>query len=164
MDIPTVRTAQAHAVPYVRYRTESGLDSPEDFFMSARLGSTSVRETPDLLKAELGYCTVTEIAELYRTLAVTCVQKQTSRVLIVTGDDDPAGERALRDALTVMVLAGLPAHFRLALVVTLPRAARIYGNTERDLNAAGIRSRLFDKEEEAVLWLDGEGRGARMSA
>jgi len=123
--------------------------------MSARLGSTSVQETPGLLKAELGYCTMTEIAELYRTLAVTCVEKQTSRVLIVTGDDDPAGERALRDALTVMILAGLPAHFRLAVVVTLPRAVRIYLNTERDLNAAGVRTRLFENEGEARLWLAG---------
>ena len=123
--------------------------------MSARFGSTSVRETPELLKAELGYGTVTEIAELYRALAVTCVKKQTSRVLIVAGDDDPAGERALRDSLTVMILAGLPAHFKLAVVIALPRAARIYGNTERDLNAAGIRTRLFENEEEALLWLAG---------
>ena len=131
--------------------------------MSARLGSTSVREMPGLLKAELGYCTMTEIGELYRSLAVTCVEKQTPRVLIVAGDDDPAGERALRDALTVMVLAGLPAHFRLAVVVALPRAAPIYGNTERDLNAAGIPTRLFEKEEEALLWLAGRAADAPRS-
>ena len=126
--------------------------------MSAALGSATVRplhEIPEVLRVEFGYCTVTEIAGLFRSVAVSCVQRQISRVLLIAGDDDPAGERALRDALTIMVLAGIPADFRLALVIALRRALAIYGNTERDLNAAGIKTRLFGTEQEAVRWLDG---------
>ena len=96
---------------------------------------------------------MTEIAALYRALAVTCIQKQTSRVLIIAGDDDPAGERALRDALTMMVLAGIPWDFKLAVVAALPRVAQTYVLTQRDFNAAGIKTRVFENEEDAEQWL-----------
>jgi len=127
------------------------------FLVSADLHPASahrLRETPAHLRVEFGYATVTEIAELYRALAVTCVQKQTSRVLIIAGDDDPAGERALRDALTMMALAGIPRDFKLALVAALPRVARTYALTQRDLNAAGIKTRVFENEEDAEQWLE----------
>lgn len=107
------------------------------------------------LRLEFGYVTVTEIAVLYRALAVTCVQQQITRVLIVAGDDEPAGERALRNALTMMVLAGVPRGFRLALVAAVPRVANTYRNTPRDFTAAGIGTRLFDNEADATSWLDG---------
>lgn len=126
--------------------------------MSAALGSARVRPlpgAPGVLRVEFGYGTTTEIAELCRSLAVNCVQRQISRVLLIAGDDDSGGEHALRDAMTIMVLAGIPADFRLALVIALQRALAVYGNTERALNAAGIRTRVFATEEEAVLWLDG---------
>ena len=124
--------------------------------MSAYLGPAPARinQSPGQLRVEFGYVTVSEIAELYRALAVACVERQTTRVLIVAGDDEPEGERALRDALTIMVLAGLPEDFRLALVATLPRVAHTYGNAERDFNAAGINTRLFETEQEAARWLD----------
>lgn len=127
--------------------------------MSARLGLPLVRqlnETSGYLRAEFGYSTATEIAELYRALAVTCVQRQIARVLIVAGDDEPAAETSLRDALTTMILAGIPEDFRLALVIALPRVAWAYGKTRRDLEAAGITTRLFENEEDAARWLDGE--------
>ena len=127
--------------------------------MSAYLGLAPARfnEGSGHLRVEFGYVTVTEIAELYRALAVTCVEKQVTRVLIVAGDDEPEGERALRDALTIMVLAGLPEDFRLALVAPLPRVARTYAATQRDFIAAGITTRVFETEQDAARWL---GRGA----
>lgn len=126
--------------------------------MSAALGRKPAYQPPDHLRVQFGYIKLTELAELYRALAATCIQEQVARVLIVVGDDEPAGERALRDALTTMVLAGIPRSFRLALVTILPRASQTYGNTERDFNAAGITTRLFESEEEAVRWLDGAPR------
>ena len=110
---------------------------------------------PAHLRVEFGYGTVTEIAALYRALAVTCIEKQISQVLIIAGDDDPAGERALRDALTMMVLAGIPHDFRLALVTALPGVAQTYGRTQRDFNAAGIKTRVFENAEDAERWLEG---------
>jgi len=123
-----------------------------------------LRETPGHLRVEFGYVTVSEIAELYRTLAVTCIERQLARVLIVAGDEDPAGEHALRDALTTMVLAGIPRDFRLALVAALPRVAQTYAVTQRDFNAAGIKTRVFENEEDAARWLDGGDGGARRAA
>lgn len=125
--------------------------------MSAALGQPlggRLTETREYLRAEFGYGTTTEIAELFRALAVTCVQKQVPRVLIVAGDDDPAGRTALRDALTVMVLAGIPSDFKLALVATAERVRLTYRNAQRDLCAAGITARLFGSEADAKRWLD----------
>ena len=125
--------------------------------MSAPLGSSLTHglvEAPGYVRVEFGYVTVTEISALFRTLAVTCVERQVPRVLIVAGDDEPAGERSLRDALTMMILAGIPDGFRLALVIKLPGTAQTYRNTQRDFNAAGITTRLFDNEDDALLWLE----------
>ena len=125
--------------------------------MSARLGSTStcgLVETPGYVRVAFGYITVNELSELFRALAVTCVNKQTSRVLIVAGDHEPAGERALRDALTTMILAGIPRGFRLAVVAVSPAAAQTYRNSQRDFTAAGVATRLFDNEDDALAWLE----------
>ena len=110
-------------------------------------------QTPAYLKAEFGYGTATQIAELLRTLAVTCIQKQSARVLVVAGDDDRAGEHALRNALITMILAGIPDDFRLALVAAAPRVKHVYRDAQRDFTAAGATTRLFDTEEEAARWL-----------
>jgi len=125
--------------------------------MGAALGQPLARqltETPGYLRAEFGYGTTTEIAALYRAVAVACVQKQITRVLIIAGDDDPAGERALRDVLTMMLLAGIPSDFKLALVAASERVGRTYRNAQRDLCAAGVTARLFDSEQDATRWLD----------
>lgn len=124
--------------------------------MSARLASPAadlLRETSGLLRIEFGYVTVTEINELYRALAVTCLERQIARVLVIAGDDEPAGERALRDALTAMILVGIPDDMRLALVAALPRVAQTYRHAERDFSAAGIATRLFENEVDAAQWL-----------
>ena len=110
-------------------------------------------ETRAYLRIEFGYGTVGETAELFRNMAVTCLQNNLDRALIIAGDDDLAHERALRDALTVMVLAEIPPDFRLALVIDTPRVALAYGNFQRDVSAVGIATRLFETEEAATYWL-----------
>lgn len=132
--------------------------------MSARLASPHInplRDTAGLLRMEFGYLTVTEIGELYRALAVTCLERQITRVLVIAGDDEPAGERALRNALTMMILAGIPDGLRLALVATSRRVARTYRHAERDFTAAGIATRVFENEEDAARWLDDDGTTGR---
>jgi hypothetical protein len=128
--------------------------------MSAAMGSPlgeRLRETPGQLRVEFGYSTASELAEMYRAMAVACIERQIARVLIVAGDEEPAGERALRDALTTMVLAGIADGFRLTIVAR-HRAAHTYRLTQRDFNAAGISTRLFDNEDDAVRWLEaGDG-------
>ena len=105
------------------------------------------------LRAEFGIGTTNEIGTLFRTLAVECIQTQANRVLIVAGDDDPANERSLRDALTTMVLAGIPSDFRLGVLAASPRVAAAYRNIERDATAVGLATRVFENEEDAVAWL-----------
>jgi hypothetical protein len=114
-------------------------------------------ETSGHLRAEFGYGTVTETAKLFCSVAVTCVQKRVARVLIIAGDDDPAHERSLRDALRTMVLAGISSDFELALVTAAPRVAHAYRNFQSDVTAAGIAIRLFDTEGDAMRWLDDAG-------
>jgi len=113
------------------------------------------------VRAEFGPGSVTEISALYRALAVLCVEKQISRVLVIAGDDDPAGEHALRDALLVLMLAGLPPSFRLALVAGTPRVAATYRNAQCDLCAAGVTTRLFESEPAAMQWLESTDVGTR---
>ena len=119
-----------------------------------------LREAAGRLRAELGYGTAAEMAEVSRSLAAACIQKQIKRVLIVAAGEHPAGEHYLRNALTMMVLAGIPAGFRLALVTPQPLTAHLYRNTHGDFNAAGVTTRMFHKEEDAVRWLDNSNEGA----
>ena len=128
-----------------------------------------LRESPDVcirqvdghLIVEPGRATPTEIGAIYRDLAVFCIEKQIRRVLVKPGDDDdPASERSLRNALTTMVLAGLPPEFRIALVAGTGRIAARYHSTERDLCMAGVNAKIFETEDNATLWLNGSGGGA----
>ena len=125
--------------------------------MSAALGPPAGQQlsvsAAGCLRAEFGPGTTTEIDELFRELAVMCVQKQYRRVLVIARDRGPAGESALRDALTVMVLAGIPSDFRLAVVAPTDRVEFEYRNTQRDLCAAGVNTRVFEREDDARRWL-----------
>ena len=130
----------------------------------ARPRGPQLTQTPEYLRAEFGHGSASDIGELYQAVAVTCIQHQVLRVLIIAGDDDASGEGALRAAVTRIVLAGISAGFRLALVVSSPRMAYAYRNTGRDLNAAEIRTRLFDNEDEALRWLDVADKVRRRAA
>jgi hypothetical protein len=125
--------------------------------VSAALGPPTARQltvnAAGLLRAEFGPGTATEIDELFRELAVMCVQKQYRCVLVVARDGGPAGESALRDALTVMVLAGIPSDFKLAVVTPTDRVEFSYRNAQRDLCAAGVTTRVFERESDARHWL-----------
>ena len=105
------------------------------------------------IRAEFGFGTTNEIGAIFRSLAVECIQTQANRVLLVAGDDDPANERSLRDALTTMVLAGIPPDFRLGVLATSARVAEAYRHIERDATAVGLATRVFDSEEDALAWL-----------
>jgi hypothetical protein len=106
------------------------------------------------LVVEPGRSADTQVQAIYRDLAVYCIEKQIRRVLVKPGDDDHVGERALRVALTTMILAGLPAEFRLALFAESERIATRYRNTERDLCTAGVDTKMFDTEAGAMHWLE----------
>ena len=134
--------------------------------MSAALSSSDPRpprDAPEPLRIEFGRSTQAEITALFRALALACIQRQITRVLVIAGDPSPAGEQSLRNAMTTIVLAGTPLGFRLALVAASPRVAHTYRTAQRDFNAAGVTTELFESEEDAARWLY-NGNGARRAA
>ena len=123
-----------------------------------------LRETSGCLVLEFGRITPHELGELYRAFAILCIEKQFRRALIVAGEADRAGDRALRVAVTMMLLAGIPSDFRLALVPASAKVAATYQAAPRDLCAAGVAARLFDSEQDASRWLEGSREPASTSA
>lgn len=121
-------------------------------------------ETEGYLEVEFGYGTSTEIAEIYRALAVRCIQEEVKRVMVKPGDDDYAGERALRDAFTMILLAGIAPGFRIALVADDQRVEARYRICVRDLRMANVDAKLFTSENEARLWLVPQSSGAQRAA
>jgi hypothetical protein len=85
--------------------------------------------------------------------AVRCLEQHYSGALIRIADDDVIGERLLRNALTIVMLAGVPADFRLALLAANGSAAARYRDTERELTGKGMNVRLFTADAEALAWL-----------
>ena len=118
-------------------------------------------ETPGYLVVEAGLSNGAGAADIFRSFAERCLQKQINRVLVKTGDSDAAGERALRDAFTTLLLAGIPSNFKIALVAGTPLIQSRYRNAQRDLAMAGVDAKLFDSEAEAVWWLEGPNGKAR---
>ena len=92
-------------------------------------------------------------SERSRALAVACIEQNVNRVLVDATDCDPAGHFALRDALTALILAGVPPGFRLALVTNLSRLEAFFGILKRDLEWLSIPTRCFTDVDEAVQWL-----------
>jgi hypothetical protein len=123
-----------------------------------------LNETPGYLVVEAGLTNGAEVADIFRSFAARCLEKQINRVMIKAGDSDPGGERALRDAFTTILLAGIPMGFKIALVAGTPLIEARYRNAQRDLVLAGVDAKLFDSEAEAVWWLEGPNGKARAAA
>jgi len=121
----------------------------------------SIRQVNGYLVVEPALNGSAELESVYRAFAVVCVKNQVSRALVKTADSAPAGERALREAFTTMLLAGIPSGFKLALLAGTPGVEARYRNTQRDLTMAGIETRLFESEEKALSWLEGPAGSKR---
>ena len=124
-------------------------------------GDRHLTETPGYLVVEAGVINGADVADIFRSFAARCLEKQINRVLVKTGDSDPAGERALRDAFTTILLAGIPSNFKIALLAGTPDIQAMYRNAQRDLAMAGVNTKLFASEAEAVWWLEGQDGGTR---
>lgn len=123
--------------------------------MVSEAGERHLRESSGCLVLKYGPSSAQELGELYRDFAVLCVEKQYRRALVLAGEERHAGEQALRCAVTMMLLAGIPRDFRLALVAASTDVAAAYRLTQRDLCAAGVTARLFENEGDAASWLEG---------
>ena len=116
-------------------------------------GDTCIVDGDGYLAVEFSYRTSTEIGEIYRALAVRCIEDQVARVLVKPGDADPVGERALRDAFTMILLAGIAPGFRIAIVTSVPAIEARYRVCARDLRLANVDAKMFSGEAEAISWL-----------
>lgn len=97
-----------------------------------------------------------ELSPLYRALALECVAKQPVRMLVSAAQSakgDPNDHLALRDALTLMVMAGLPPAFRVALVADAPGLRRSFLSLVLDLKQLGVTAAVCEDENEAWGWL-----------
>ena len=94
-------------------------------------------------------------SERTRAFAVACIEQNVNRVLVDATDCDTEGHYALRDALTTLILAGIPTGFRLALVTNVSRLQALFGPLQRDLQLLQIPARCFAEDGEAIDWLVG---------
>lgn len=108
-----------------------------------------------------GYLSVTcdrhgnasEISALYEELAIECVATHVNRVILKAIDCSDEGHRALRNAFTTLILTGIPAEFRFALVTNVSRIRVLFLDLQRDLWRLGIYAAHFIDEAQALEWL-----------
>ena len=105
-----------------------------------------------------------ELAELYRALAVECIATQADRMLVKANHCGADGHRALRDALTTIILAGMPRGLRLAMVTDIPSIRSFFLELQADLRRLNIDVALFAEERTAVEWLLGKGAARTSTA
>lgn len=92
-------------------------------------------------------------ADMCRAVAVLCIEQRVPRLLIDATDCEPEGAQAVRDAFTVMVLAGMPSAFRVALVTKALTATDGLPGVERDLRRLRVDVKVFGGVEAAESWL-----------
>jgi hypothetical protein len=112
-----------------------------------------IRDCPGYLRVDCGDRIGAELSEIYRAFAAICIAKQAQRVLVSSGDGDIDGHRALRDALATMLLAGIPAGFRIALVTGNRAIERMFHDVRSDLRVLDIEAGIYATEKAAVEWL-----------
>jgi hypothetical protein len=110
------------------------------------------------LRAQIRRAHVHEVQECYRTMAVECIRRGCTRVVVVASEsDDVHAHGALHDALCSLAVAGLPAGFRMALVTHSRNIRRIYDAVIAEAAKYGIEARQFADEPTAVAWLTAYG-------
>jgi hypothetical protein len=113
-----------------------------------------IEQVDGYMRATVGPGLADEVQECYRTLANECVVRQCARVLVIgMATIDPFYHLAGRDALRSVALAGVPAHFRLALVAKSASLIAVYDSAVVEAGRLGLEARRFITEEEAQIWL-----------
>ena len=97
------------------------------------------------------------VSALYQELAIECVATRANRVILKAIDCSSEGHHALRNAFTTMILTGIPADFRFALVTNVPRIRVLFLDLQRDLWRLGIHAAHFTDETQALEWLQAKG-------
>jgi hypothetical protein len=128
------------------------------------VGSRHLRESDGCLVVDFGLGATAETAGIYRAFAARCIEHEVTRALVKPGEDDAGGEQGLRDAVTLMLLAGMAPGFRIALYSPEQSVEARYLATVRDLRLANVNAMWFTDEAEAVAWLTGVDHRGRRAA
>jgi hypothetical protein len=113
-----------------------------------------IDQAPHYLRGTVGPGLADEVQECYRAFVNECLQRQSSRALILgRARIDAFNHLALRDVLRAMSVAGLPAGFRIAFVAQTPDLIAIYDAAAVEAGRCGIDGRRFLNEADAELWL-----------
>ena len=94
-----------------------------------------------------------EISQLYRDFALACVDQQVERALLQATDGNADDHLGLRDAFTIMLLAGIPSGFRVALLARSPLVLELFQALRADLRRLRVEAAVFVEETEALDWL-----------
>ena len=146
-----------------RVASASGQTRPTGILYKARMGGETRTEfRGDCLWGDCREADAREFADTCRALAVECISKEVKRVLVDATNCDPDGAAALRDAFTMMMLAGIAAGFRVALVTNVRGAYALFVDLQRDLALLHVQARVFEEVGAASEWL-ASGRDHRRS-
>jgi hypothetical protein len=115
--------------------------------------SGGITQHPGWLALDCPRVGVREISQLYRDFAVACVNQQVDRALLQATDGDADDHLGLRDAFTMMLLAGIPSGFRVALLARSPRVLELFQALRADLRRLRVDAAVFVQETEALDWL-----------
>ena len=96
-----------------------------------------------------------EVGDTYREFAASCLQQDIRRAVVRAADEDSTAHYGLRDAFTEIILsAGIPRDFRLALVPETPAVEVAYRLITRDFQLLGINARIFKAYDAAIAWVE----------
>ena len=123
-----------------------------------------ITNCPGYVRVDFGSCNATELSAMYRAFAAFCLDNNVTHALLKAGDNDPRGHYRLRDALTTMAHASIPADFKLALIPSTRPIEAVYREAQRHLRAAGLNAWVFATEIEAVDWLEGRALGGQAAS
>lgn len=95
-----------------------------------------------------------DVQRCYQAVAEECIRHQCRRVLVLgRSNADAFVHLAGRDALRALVVAGVPAGFRLALVAETADLIAVYDAAVIEAGRRGLVARRFTSEDDAVCWL-----------
>lgn len=113
-----------------------------------------IRPADHHVRAFVGAGLAHEVQECYRSFVNECLQRQCRRALIVgESGADAFVHLAARDAIHSMVVAGVPAGFRLAFVAADSGMIAVYDAAVVEARRNGMDARRFLDEKAAEEWL-----------
>jgi hypothetical protein len=118
------------------------------------MAQCDIRTADHHVRAFVGAGLAHEVQECYRAFVNECLQRQCKRALVIgESGADAFAHLAARDAIHSMVVAGVPADFRLAFVAGDPGMIAVYDAAVVEARRNGVDARRFPDEKAAEQWL-----------